>query len=1058
MDILILFAWQDTPKGTQSFSVTSQWANALTNELNRYKNVTARNDLQVLNGNPRRYDYLTQEIQDTRLKILVVLSIEYIQNVKNQKGIAHIENLALSQRIAEHGLGNDVLFIKKDRSVVSPYGLLEPIIEIEDYSWINEASFNLYTAKERKKSFDSIVSFFDGHPDCIPVYKSSIQSYESSKQSVTFATLFPSNEQVCSIEYQEKRLLSYIRERSDDAGFLTQYITSGPASDECLFGRMTPELFYEHFYIPRKAEQEFNLLVDALFRSPNHNMLCVRAGRGSGKSTFLNMLSLHGTPQTQYTPVFVDLAQISSYSKEKNKETILYQVVRKWYRRMCNPASDEAFQKEWRHRFVREALKYSALNADIIDSTFLSMIMFMFKSVIPEDADRENHVEKEREWYDSLWKKGYSTRFKESVFGSTDYSARAGEESSFYLFHLLMIFLLTILNALPTRTTENRFLIVFDNLESFDNGERASSIIEFATNCHKEIHKVFDELNGADAFFLKFTFVLSIRTSTFGFIGNRQSQKIWDYGRNAIDLKYEDFSVESLLKKLLYLKQNRLAKSKLYRRLYALLELLLPKSVIANYLDKQEYTSAKDLARQENERNEELVIRYFASERLLPLYNNDFRRAMDSVCAAIFSRDDCDKIVDFIHTAQCAPAITYSNEIYGARTIIMRSIFDELNFSGCFEEVGFRKLPINNDEPTSITRSLLSYLYWHQVVHLSQGERGKYAGISLHDLMESFKHFIDSTNSKENFSGILFALSNFAVSNENFFRTATIWANLISFNYKKRITGNYVLTFSTLSSAINDCINGKQSSDAQEIFVRLSDAGICFVRHYMDSYEFLCARMRGSYVKALFCMETEDEITEQLEKMYQVLLTCVYKLLGSCEETCNLYQEGTQHSCFFDELGEVDSRKGIVKAMLSCSLFIRCQECSEMIRNAINYIDRFRIHHFSMHNNQQTNAQILSYLGKYYRLYEEIDKQLTSVSYRRANQFMKFVETWKYPFCLNEASKRFCSSTTGSYRIIRPCYISYDEDFLAAIEWAKASPADTLYEIIKEKIAGKGRV
>lgn len=1055
MDILILFAWQDTPKGTQSFSVTSKWANALTNELNRYKHVTAKSDLQVLNGNPGRYGYLTQNILDTRLKILVVLSIEYIQNVKNQKGIAHIENMALSQRIAEHGLGNDVLFIKKDRSIVSPYGLLEPKIEIEDYSWINESSFNLYTVEEQKKSFDAIVSFFDGHSANIPAYKTSIQSYESAKQPITFATLFPSNEQIRSIEYQEKRLLSYIRERSDDAGFLTNYIKSGPASDECLFGRMTPELFYKHFYIPRTAEQQFNLLVDALFRSSNHNMLCVRAGRGSGKSTFLNMLSLRGTPQTQYTPVFVDLAQFSSYSKGKNKETILYQVVRKWYRRMCNPASDEAFQKEWRDSFVREASRYSTLTDDIIDSTFLSMIKFMFESVIPEDADRDNHVEKEREWYDSLWKKGYSVRFKESVLGSTNYSAREGEGNTF---HLLMIFLLTILNSIPTRTTKNQFLIVFDNLESFDNGERASSIIEFATNCHKEIHEVFDELNRAEDFFQKFTFVLSIRTSTFGFIGNRQSQRIWDYSRNVIDLKYEDFTAESLLKKLLYLKQNRLAKSKLYSRLNTLLELLLPKRVIVNYLDKQEYTSPEDLANPENARSEELAIRYFASDRLLPLYNNDFRRAMDSVCAAIFNRDNCDKIVDFIQTAQCAPAITYSNEIYGVRMIIMRSIFDDLNFSGCFEEVGFRKLPINNDEPTSITRSLLSYLYWHQVLHLSRAERGKYAGISLLNLMETFKHFIDSANSKENFSGILFALSNFAVSNENFFRTATTWANLISFDYKKRITGNYPLTFSTLSSAINDCINGKQSFDAQEIFVRLSDAGICFVRHYMDSYEFLCARMRGSYVNALFCMEAEDEIIDQLGKMHEVLLTCVHKLLGSCEETCNLYQEGTQHLCFFDELGEAGSRKGIVKAMLSCSLFIRCQECSEMIRNAINYIDRFRVHHFSVYKNQQTNAQILSCLGMYYRLYEEIDKQLTSVSHRRANQFMRFVETWNYPLCLNEASKRFCSSTTGSYRIIRPGYVSCDEDFQAAIEWAKASPADTLYKIIKEKIEGKSSV
>lgn len=1055
MDILILFAWQDTPKGTQSFSVTSQWANALTNELNRYKYVTAKNDLQVLNGNSRRYGFLTEKILDTRLKILVVLSIEYIQNVKNEKGIAHIENLALSQRIAEHGLGNDVLFIKKDRSVVSPFGLLEPNVEIEDYSWINESSFNLYTVEERKKRFDSIVSFFDGHSASIPVYKTAIQSYESSKQPITFATLFPSNEQVSSIEYQEKRLLSYIRERRDDAGFLTQYIKSGPASDECLFGRMTPQLFYNHFYIPRKAEQKFNRLVDKLFLSANRNMLCVRAGRGSGKSTFLNMLSLHGTPQTHYTPVFVDLAQISSYSKEKNKEAILYQVVRKWYRHMCNPGPDEAFQKEWRNRFVSEALRYSTLNPDIIDSTFLSKIKYMFESVIPEDTDREKHLEKEREWYGSLWKKGYSARFKESVLGSTNYSEKEGEESTFYL---LMIFLLTILNAIPTRTTKNRFLIVFDNLESFDNGERASSIIEFATNCHKEIHKVFDELNRSEVFFLKFTFVLSIRTSTFGFIGNRQSQWIWDYGRNAIDLMYEDFSVESLLKKLLYLKQNGLVKSKLYSRLYTLLELLLPKRVIANYLEKQEYTPAEDLAHPENERNEELTIRHFASDRLLPLYNNDFRRAMDSVCSAIFNRDDCDKIVDFIHTAQCAPAITYSNDIYGARMIIMRSIFDDLNFSGCFEEVGFRKLPIIDDEPTSITRSLLSYLYWHQVVYLSQAERGKYAGISLLNLMESFKHFIDSTNSKENFAGILFALSNFAVSNENFFRTATTWANLISFDYKKRITGNYVLTFSTLSSAINDCINGKPSFDAQEIYVRLSDAGICFVRHYMDSYEFLCARMRGSYVNALFCMEAEDEIKDQLEKMYQVLLTCVHKLLGSCEETCNLYQEGTQHSCFFDELGEAYSHKGIVKAMLSCSLFIRCQECSEMIRNAINYIDRFRVHHFSVYKNQRTNEQILSYLGRYYRLYEEINKQLTSVSYKRTNQFMRFIETWNNPLCLNEASKRFCSSTTRSYRIIRPGYVSCDEDFQAAIEWAKVSPTDTLYTIINEKIYGNGSV
>lgn len=1055
MDVYILFSWDDSHRKSYAKKAAHDWGRALAYELDQYRNINAT--CEEFQKTERLS--VSEQVKSTVLskggKILVILSTEFLESIKRKEFGYYVMGL-LEERIKSTQNAKDVIFIQKSKGFTFPCDLVS--LSSSDYSWvkktncidlswINATSYNNYTETEKNEQFSSIVRSFGLVPEKKQRTK---ELYHSRRTNTSFSVLFPEEKSDLSLLEQEQSLFDYVKKQSNSSNFISEFIKSGPAKDRNLFSRMTPGIFKKHFYVSRKAEDSFNKTVNELFQSSSHNKLCLRAGRGSGKSVFVNMMSLRDQSNYQYTTIMIDFASISRYSDRDSKELLLFQTTKKWYRQMCLPDCEGCDKRNWRHAFKEKCTTiYNSIKNLADASEFFPRLKFMLENIMPEEEDRIKRVERESDWFSSDWKKHYYQRISNSVSLEEYLAGRRGE----YTFELTLLLLLLVLDSMPEKIeNSNRFLLVFDNVESFDNGERASMMLDYVKHCNSLLERVFTESGYSIPFFKKFTFVIVIRTSTFGLIEDRQDNDTWNNGRYIINLEHEDFELLGLIKKLKYLSDNNLKDTVLYKGIETVLSLMLPTSFVNKCLnDPDAYFSipfGEDTNGEDDVGGIELTT--FAAVKLLPFFNCDFRRTMDFLCSALFESRMCKAAIDQIKSATTSADGSYDYRINIARALVLRLIYDQLNDRGVFSEIGFQPLPVDTGESTSITRSILSTLYWNQTRWIARhAAEQKYMGIPLTELMGTFKYFIDREEGAFVFSRILFALSIYSASNDRLSKTAKEWTNLIIFetNNSEPCNSN-VLSIDNLQSAVRSCINDKPSALAKRICVKLSAAGICFVRYHMHSFEFLSSRMKGGYVVSLAQMNEEDDIVEHLTEMLNVLKTCVYKLIGSCEESCNLYKGGRSHTCVFDD-GSVNSDP---LAMFKCSLFIRCQECSDLIRDAIGYIDRFRVVKYYENQNRTMNDAILDMVKKYYGLFGLIKdqlKEMKSISEERISQFISR-RGFAGSLVLNDASKKFCEPLTGKCRRVQEYYVKDQEDFTNAIELAKANPYRSIFSIIKD--------
>ena len=189
---------------------------------------------------------------------------------------------------------------------------------------------------------------------------------------------------------------------------------------------------------------------------------------------------------------------------------------------------------------------------------------------------------------------------------------------------------------------------------------------------------IFDELGQKDDFFTKFSFVVVLRTSTLAFFGSRHTN-IWGGNRYIIHLQYSDFSIEALLKKLKFLRKIRnIEETILFTGLYNIISLLLPTDAINKYLQSEE--------------DVDVQLRFFASNQLLPMFNNNFRNAMEYLYQAYYNDKYHAAIVDTLNYLQSANSLAYDYSINGLRMMIFRNIFDDFRIYGYFNDIGFPDL------------------------------------------------------------------------------------------------------------------------------------------------------------------------------------------------------------------------------------------------------------------------------------------------------------------------------------------------------------------------------
>lgn len=1025
MNILVLYSWEEE-KGRKNDA--QSWAMALCYEINAYQGMHAECDVlfrpkSCFKGN------LEKKIHDID-KIIVIVTHSYCQKIAEGEGVAAWEEKEYKKRIEKEKDSNTILFIKKEGGSL-PAGWDGHCSF--DLSWLTIAGYNSKSKKQSsidlQEQMDSIVRFLQGVPEYQIIHKK-VRKIPTAKSAIPFKELLDLKDKTDTIgatrQPTKQDLIRYIRKNLDQQNFVKKYIQSGPSAKSNFGGYITPELFEKYFMVKRPPNLDiaYKEKIRDLFRDPDYNMLCVQSDGGSGKSVFINSLYLKDEKNVnryRYEHCLIDFEHSNSLLINR-KEELLQQRVRKLYQMMCRGSNKDSYILEWRKNFL-----------DMLDS--LTSIVFpeteynfLTNQELKEGVNEAVSILRLPNDYDD-WNAGSSNRINQLNAALTN--EKYGQGSHLY-FVILLLLLIILYNTRPQpeRGKKERYIIIFDNIETFDCGNRNRRISQFVDMCHNIIDKIFDELALGDDFYLKFTFVIVLRTSTVALFGDLASD-IYNGNQNIISLEFHDFTLEALLKKLEFLHNNipNANGSRLYTSLSNIISLFVPKSSIKTYLYQNNVQPG--------------AMTYFAANQLLPFFNNNFRTVTKHLGDIFADKETGPILIDLLSKVNS----TYDNfsnyVLNGARMIVMNSIFTSFHRHGIFRHAGFSDL--HGDDNHSMARTILAYLYWNKTQFLSAGGREQaYKGVKLSVLLDTFKYFC----SEELFTKILFDLSIYTREIPERQAALKAWGNLLVFSgAKEKLTENALLNAVSFylhpeKTKSNNKIN---TMNCEEITVRLSKAGICFTQYYVRSFEFLSARdERNNEGKALYAIDNNQYVLDRIDCIHGIITNCIEKLLQSCEKTCKLYKgEGNVNRCVMDINKHTPE-------LFSCSLFLRFQECMDLIREAIDYIDRYRIVRYISSGNSDFNKALICKLKGYYALYDYAKEKLRNMK-GNIEQINGFLSNWEYP-----KNMVYRDISTEDYdhrsRPIKDYYVQHGENIEKAVSIIDQSPSKSLYDALYESI------
>lgn len=448
----------------------------------------------------------------------------------------------------------------------------------------------------------------------------------------------------------------------------------------------------------------------------------------------------------------------------------------------------------------------------------------------------------------------------------------------------------------------------------------------------------------------KITFLIVVRTTTNLNLGTPQYDTFWGVCDKYIyDFNYDDFCAEALLKKLKFLHDDVVLRgTELYRNTYLLCSLLCTKSVIEKYLANLQVA--------------EIEYKVFTRERLVPFFGNNFRQVIVHLCDLFTSSDKAEQKSRIIALMQhTEPDSIYNITINGARAILFNSIYKNFVGENIFSNFGIE--PISGNPTHSITRILLSYLYWDKVRYCFQNEGNvkNYHGVGLKTLINTFKYFYPEDKMEE-FANQIYKSSPFHKGDDDKIIHLSKWSYLLIINGISSDISN-----EEFFEGIKQCLEGRPTQiDKAQVY--LSEAGLCYVTSTSIQFEFFNSRNLGSSMP-LFMVDNEfSNILETyrfesiIEQNYEDVKNFVYGMFGNGRNACVLFG----HEKDFCSFKAANKNQALAKFNLfACSMFIRYLEVTSTIIEAINYIDRYRQYLFYSFGDERANSVLLKQLKSY---------------------------------------------------------------------------------------------
>lgn len=772
----------------------------------------------------------------------------------------------------------------------------------------------------------------------------------------------------------KKDFYTEVSKNANDVGFVSKYIYSGVANGRNLDGALTKDIFKKFFYVEvnPNIQKKYNEKINQLFEDQQHGVLGIQAHGGSGKTTTIEMIEtiLPKPCDLEKIPI-IFLGTDIGYSGAiyrinkicKNKYGNKSQANPENENRISNSAFYDAVSKNIKKvKNILEYLSETDSNYEGLLSIWGIIAQGNLGDLIAENGIKYELLKNEK---------------------NIDTEKGIGLNAA-----LLLLFVLIISDIACSKENDNKkILVVFDDIECVASSPIGNIIVE-SWSFLKSVFRCNEALyNG----FNKIKTVVCARTTT-GLIATQNGVGAW--GNNdeyIIDIENNDFYAEALLKKLKYLHDHDLKSSILYRNTKLICQLICG----VNNTDKY-------LGNKIQENNDSPDITEFAKKYYAPFFGNDYRQLAACICGCILDSGNSlavKKLEDLIKQSVSAKhEDLYRVSINGARNILWRLIFKylvgnpEISETHIFEYFGIQSIQ-GNKEDHSLTRILLSYLYWHNIRYLANNnwDASNYDGIPIEQLTSDvLNYFYDS----EKIAKSIYKLSNLCAIKDG--------------NKQKKLNQyTYYININNHSIA-NDLSNGNLSNHEKFVGVKLklSPAGVCYVHHVSSHFEFFSARDTELTANPLIMYEhVDDRCIQVINNIYTRVLNYVKGMINNCAEGCKLYRQIHHNECSFNLSS---NERFNLSHIFKCNLFVRVLEVNATIVSIIDYIDRYRQYLLLTEKNplirKTENEKLLNEIKNFAGLFTTTQKLIKS-SRSFPNNFYNFIQYKIYPKYRNDSKQ-----------------------------------------------------
>lgn len=294
----------------------------------------------------------------------------------------------------------------------------------------------------------------------------------------------------------------------------------------------------------------------------------------------------------------------------------------------------------------------------------------------------------------------------------------------------------------------------------------------------------------------------------------------------------------------------------------------------------------------------------------------------------------------------------YKNNLYGARGIVYKSIFDKFKEEGIFEQIGVLDVDAQNPENlVSDVRMILNYLYC-KTFNKNQPSYPK--PIAFSKIVIDFKDIID----KEIIDKCLLAM--FKLGDDS------SWNELIAFTEIN-------------SEELTSC------EDNSQIFI--TKAGKEYLSFMATHFEFFNSRANADM--ALFSPDSLlpcSNTVSNYKYNFEIIISNILEIVKNCCARMSIYYKSTMKERY----------KKVENYLNSPFVFseVKVLHSERIIHTHIRYIDNFRL--YVLHNEENIkdkkyiNRRLVELISEYISVGEQYEDILTSISTDRL--FPKFKE------------------------------------------------------------------